>query len=102
MSDFQRTISREASFEGPGLFSGEPATVTFAPAGVNAGITFVREQDGKVATAGGRVLAITGLGETITEARERAYEAVAQIEFEGAHYRRDIALPAVGGNVAAH
>ena len=46
----QKTISRETSFTGPGLFSGEPATVTFAPADPGSGITFVREQDGKVAT----------------------------------------------------
>lgn len=46
----QKTIGREASFTGPGLFSGESATVTFAPAEVGSGITFVREQDGKVAT----------------------------------------------------
>jgi UDP-3-O-[3-hydroxymyristoyl] N-acetylglucosamine deacetylase/3-hydroxyacyl-[acyl-carrier-protein] dehydratase len=46
----QKTISREVSFTGPGLFSGEPATLTFAPAEADAGITFVREQDGKVAT----------------------------------------------------
>jgi len=50
LSERQKTISREAHFEGPGLFSGETATVTFSPAAVNAGITFVREQDGKVAT----------------------------------------------------
>ena len=50
MSERQKTISREASFEGLGLFSGEPATLTFAPAGPDTGITFVREQDGKVAT----------------------------------------------------
>ena len=50
MSDRQKTISREARFEGPGLFSGETATVTFTPAAPNSGITFVREQDGKVAT----------------------------------------------------
>lgn len=49
-SDRQRTISREASFTGPGLFSGEPATVTFAPAEPGSGITFVREQDGKIAS----------------------------------------------------
>jgi len=35
---------------GPGLFSGESSTVTFAPAEPGSGITFVREQDGKVAT----------------------------------------------------
>jgi UDP-3-O-[3-hydroxymyristoyl] N-acetylglucosamine deacetylase/3-hydroxyacyl-[acyl-carrier-protein] dehydratase len=48
-SERQKTIGREASFAGPGLFSGEPATVTFAPAQPGSGITFVREQDGKVA-----------------------------------------------------
>ena len=50
MDQKQRTISREARFEGRGLFSGETATVTFSPAAPNSGITFVREQDGKVAT----------------------------------------------------
>ena len=50
MNERQKTISREACFEGPGLFSGETATVTFAPAAPGSGITFVREQDGKVAT----------------------------------------------------
>lgn len=35
---------------GPGLFSGETSTLTIGPALVNSGITFVREQDGKVAT----------------------------------------------------
>lgn len=46
----QHTILREASLTGPGLFSGEPATVTFAPAKPGEGITFVREQEGKTAT----------------------------------------------------
>lgn len=46
----QQTISREVSVSGPGLFSGEPATLTFIPAAAGAGITFVREQDEKVAT----------------------------------------------------
>ena len=46
----QRTISREVSLAGPGLFSGEPATLTFAPAQPNAGITFVREQEGRTAS----------------------------------------------------
>src|SRR4051812_21985242 len=46
----QRTISREVSVAGPGLFSGEPATLTFVPAAEGAGITFVREQDEKIAT----------------------------------------------------
>src|SRR4051812_49103414 len=45
----QHTISKEVSFVGRGLFSGESATLTIAPAGSDAGIMFVREQDGKVA-----------------------------------------------------
>jgi UDP-3-O-[3-hydroxymyristoyl] N-acetylglucosamine deacetylase/3-hydroxyacyl-[acyl-carrier-protein] dehydratase len=47
--EHQNTVAREVSFEGRGLFSGETATLTIAPAGPDAGITFVREQDGKVA-----------------------------------------------------
>lgn len=49
MPDRQRTILKEVSFTGPGLFSGEPSTLTFAPAEADSGITFVREQDGKSA-----------------------------------------------------
>jgi UDP-3-O-[3-hydroxymyristoyl] N-acetylglucosamine deacetylase / 3-hydroxyacyl-[acyl-carrier-protein] dehydratase len=49
LSERQKTISREVTVAGPGLFSGESATLTIAPAAPDAGITFVREQDGKVA-----------------------------------------------------
>jgi len=49
---------------------------------------------GNIVTAGGRVLAVTALGDTIAGARERAYEAVARVHFDGCHYRRDIALSA--------
>ncbi len=51
----QRTISREVSLTGPGLFSGESATLTFGPADADSGITFIREQDGKVATIAARI-----------------------------------------------
>ena len=50
--------------------------------------------DNKIVTSGGRVLAVTALGSDIARARSRAYEAVALIQFEGCHYRRDIALSA--------
>jgi phosphoribosylamine--glycine ligase len=50
--------------------------------------------DNEVVTAGGRVLAVTGLGSTIAAARDRAYEAASRIHFDGCHYRRDIALSA--------
>jgi phosphoribosylamine--glycine ligase len=48
-------------------------------------------QNGSVVTSGGRVLGVTAWGANLAEARDRAYGAVAQIHFEGAHYRRDIA-----------
>jgi phosphoribosylamine--glycine ligase len=48
-------------------------------------------QLGKVVTAGGRVLNVTGLGDSVEEARARAYEAIGRIDFEGAQYRSDIA-----------
>ena len=50
--------------------------------------------EGQLVTAGGRVLAVTALGDTIWEARQRAYEAIADISFEGMHYRKDIAADA--------
>jgi phosphoribosylamine--glycine ligase len=46
-----------------------------------------------VLTAGGRVLGVTALGDTVEAARERAYAAVAQIRFEGMQYRSDIGGP---------
>jgi phosphoribosylamine--glycine ligase len=44
-----------------------------------------------VVTSGGRVLAVTALGETLAGARARAYEAAGKISFEGARYRSDVA-----------
>lgn len=44
----------------------------------------------KIITAGGRVLAITGVGQNLPEAIERAYQGVEVISFAGAHFRRDI------------
>jgi len=52
-------------------------------------------RDGRLVSAGGRVLNVTALGTTCAEARERAYGAVALIDFPEALYRRDIALKAV-------
>ena len=42
-------------------------------------------------TAGGRVLDVVATGPTIADARSRAYEAAARIEWPGVQYRRDIA-----------
>jgi phosphoribosylamine--glycine ligase len=46
---------------------------------------------GRVATDGGRVLAVTALGDDLAAAKARAYEAVKKITFPGMHYRTDIA-----------
>ena len=49
------------------------------------------DDGGRLVTAGGRVLAVTGVGAGVEQARQRAYAAVGLIDFTGAHYRRDIA-----------
>ena len=49
-----------------------------------------KRADGKTVTAGGRVLGVTALGASRSEARARAYAAVEQIGFEGAQYRSDL------------
>jgi len=49
----------------------------------------------KVVTNGGRVLGVTAVGDDISAAVSRAYQAVEKIKFHGAHYRRDIAFRAL-------
>jgi len=49
-----------------------------------------RWEDGKIYTAGGRVLNVTARGTTLAEALERAYFVAEMIEFDGKDYRRDI------------
>jgi phosphoribosylamine--glycine ligase len=53
-----------------------------------------RNGDGRLVTAGGRVLNVTGVGPSIAEARERAYAAVSRISWRGMHHRADIAAEA--------
>ena len=47
--------------------------------------------DGMITASGGRVLSITAHGDSVAQARERAYAAVDLVRLDGAHYRRDIA-----------
>jgi phosphoribosylamine--glycine ligase len=53
-----------------------------------------RLDDGRLVSAGGRVLSVTAVGDDLASARSRAYEGVARIHLEGAHFRRDIAAKA--------
>lgn len=50
--------------------------------------------DGALVSAGGRVLSVVALGDSLSQARERAYKAVDKIELDGSHHRTDIALAA--------
>jgi phosphoribosylamine---glycine ligase len=50
-----------------------------------------KAHNGTVVTDGGRVLAITGKGSSLSEARDRAYKAAARISWDGSYYRKDIA-----------
>ena len=54
--------------------------------------TKVGSEPGQVLTNGGRVLTVVATGKTIAEAREKVYNNIPRIHFEGCHYRRDIAL----------
>ncbi len=50
-----------------------------------------RDADGRWVTAGGRVLAVTGMGDDLTAARATAYDAASHISWSGMQYRTDIA-----------
>ncbi len=52
-------------------------------------------EDGKIVNAGGRVLGVTGLGDTVAEAIDCAYRAVAKIHWNGVHFRKDIGQKAL-------
>ena len=51
----------------------------------------------RLVTNGGRILAVTGLGETVASARTAAYDAAGRIQFEGMRYRSDVAEAAASG-----
>lgn len=53
-------------------------------------------EDGRPVVSGGRVLCVVGLGDTLKEAAERAYDAVGRTGFRGMQFRRDIGYRALG------
>ncbi|MCQ9164832.1 phosphoribosylamine--glycine ligase [Arthrobacter sp. STN4] len=57
------------------------------------------DDDGNTVSAGGRVLAVVGLGTDLEDARERAYAGIAQISLDGGQYRTDIAAKAARGEI---
>jgi len=66
-----------------------------AMSGVQVFHAGVAERDGRLVTAGGRVLTVVGSGADFAEARAKAYAAAAKLSFERMHYRRDIGVRAV-------
>ena len=71
-----------------GLTDGQLDGVTVYHAGTKL-------QDGKLVTAGGRVLGVTALGNDLQDALNKSYAAVEKIHFDGAHYRKDIGAKAL-------
>jgi phosphoribosylamine---glycine ligase len=63
------------------------------------GGTLKDPNDGRIVTAGGRVLGVTGIGKDFGEARRRAYDGVESIQFDGMQWRSDIGVrtPASSG-----
>ena len=58
-----------------------------------------KETDGKLVTAGGRVLGVTAVEKDLASAIAKAYENVKKVNFEGAHYRKDIGKRAMAASV---
>jgi phosphoribosylamine--glycine ligase len=84
----------------PGKYeTGKPITGV-DEAGAVEGVTVFHagtaERDGRLVTAGGRVLGVQALAPDLGTALDRAYAAVARIRFDGAHHRTDIGRRALG------
>ena len=76
--------------------TGDP--IAGIPAETPGCITFhagTAQVDGSLVTAGGRVLCVVGLGDSVRMAQKQAYDAIDQIRFDGAQFRRDIGWRAI-------
>ena len=88
---YPREIRTGDRIEGLDAAQAVPGATVFC-AGVDA------DADGRLITAGGRVLTVTGQGADIASARQTAYSAVECISWPGMHHRNDIASAAVAGH----
>jgi phosphoribosylamine---glycine ligase len=75
-----------------GLITGLDVATRNGSVVIHAGTAI--DPQGNLISAGGRVLAVVGLGEDIEEARSRAYQSIGEIQLDGSFYRRDIAAAA--------
>jgi phosphoribosylamine---glycine ligase len=72
--------------------------ITGIPEDTEDQVTFhagTKLQDGKLITAGGRVLCVVGLADTVRGAQQKAYAVIDQIHFDGMQYRKDIGYRAI-------
>jgi phosphoribosylamine--glycine ligase len=88
----------DTGFEITGLEGRDDTTLIF-----HAGTRLFQDRGGpsRVLTSGGRVLTVVGLGNSLAEARQRAYHRLQPIRFHGAQYRTDIALAPATSPVAS-
>ena len=77
--------------------TGDEITGAEAPGIIHAGTK--ETEDGRLVSAGGRVLCATATGADLTAAREAAYALVDGVTLDGSHHRRDIALAAAQGRI---
>lgn len=49
-----------------------------------------KNENGKILSSGGRLLCVVALGDTLQEAKDLSYQAIAKIHMENSYYRRDI------------
>ena len=74
----------------PGAYAGGKTITGLENADAKVFHAGTKKDGDSFVTAGGRVLGVTALAPTLAQARDRAYSAVKQITFDGAHYRTDI------------
>jgi phosphoribosylamine--glycine ligase len=84
----------------PGSYTKNTVIDGLAEAGAVEGVTILhagtgRDASGAIIATGGRVLGVTAIGSTVSQARERAYEAVDRLRWKQGFCRRDIAWRAV-------
>ena len=58
-----------------------------------------KTEDNVLLNAGGRVLVVSGLGETLKDARDKAYEGIEKIQLQDSFYRKDIGAKALKAGV---
>ena len=77
--------------------SGDVISGGALPGVIHAGTA--TDAQGRLVTAGGRVLCVTGTGDSLADARDAAYRLVSEVSFAGRQFRTDIAARAAVGDV---